>query len=138
MAGMMGTKTSERTLIARWNALPLVGRGLLGLRLGCGGDAGLLDELVIDLVDGAGSKDHLELACGLEVALGPNHVVELGLVDLSVIRDDQAQAGGTVRRRDDVARAADRLQYLACRLCVVQSHVVSLPHTAHMNMEPFS
>ena len=116
----------------------LVGGGLLGLCLGRCGDAGLLDELVEDLVDGAGSKDHLELARGLEVALGANDVVELGLVDLAVVRDDQAQAGCTVRRRDDVARAANRLQHLTRRLSIVQSHVVSLLHTAHMNMEPFS
>ena len=54
----------------------LVGSGFLGLRLGGGGDAGLLDELVIDLVHGAGSKDHLELAGGLEVALCSHDVVE--------------------------------------------------------------
>ena len=117
----------------------LVGRtAFLGLRLGGGGDAGLLDELVIDLVHGAGSKDHLELARCLEVALGTNHVIEFGLVDLAVVCDDQAQAGGAVRRRDDVARAADRLQNLACRFCIVQSHVVSLSEPVALLMKPFS
>ena len=79
-----------------------------------------------------------ELARCLEVALGTNHVIEFGLVDLAVVCDDQAQAGGAVRRRDDVARAADRLQNLACRFCIVQSHVVSLSEPVALLMKPFS
>ena len=80
------------------------------------------DELVVDLVHRAGAVDDLELAGRLEVALGAGRVVHLGLVDLAVVREHEAQARRAVRGRDHVARAAYRVQYLLCRLPIVKCH----------------
>ena len=103
-------------------AILLLGGRLLDVGLARGGDVALLAELVVDLVDGTRPIDDLELTRSFKVALGANGVIDLLLVDLGVVRDDQAQACGAVRCRNDVARAADRLQNLLSGLCVIKCH----------------
>lgn len=88
--------------------LLLGGRGL-DLVLGGSGDAGLLDELVVDLVHRAGAVYDLELAGGLKVALGTDGVLDLLLVDLAVVGNDQAESGCAVRSGNDVLRSSHRL-----------------------------
>ena len=103
-------------------AVLLLGGRLLDVGLARGGDVALLAELLVDLVDSACPVDDLELTRSLKVALGANGVIDLLLVDLGVVCDDQAQACGAVRCRNDVARAADRLQNLLSGLCVIKCH----------------
>lgn len=90
----------------------LLSRGLLDLGLGGSLDAAERDELLVDLVDGAGAKNNLELALGLKDALGAVDVLEGLLVNLSVIGNHQAQASGAVRGRNNVVGATDVVEHL--------------------------
>ena len=82
------------------------GCGGLDIGLRGGGGAGDGEELVIDLVDGAGADDELELSVGLKHALDAVHVLQRFLVDLAVIRDNEPQSGGAVRSADHVRSSA--------------------------------
>ena len=96
-------------------------RGLLDVLFAAALDAGQLDELVVDLVHGAGAENDLQLALGLKNALGTLCIFQLLFVDLAVVCDHQTQTGGAVRRRNDVARAADVIQDLFCRILIIHS-----------------
>ena len=90
----------------------LLCRGLLDLGLGGSLDAAERDELFVDLVDGAGAKNNLELALGLKDALGAVDILEGILVDLGVIGNHQAQTRGAVCGRNNVAGATDVVEHL--------------------------
>ena len=100
----------------------LGGGGLLELRLGGGGQAGDGQEFVIDLVDGAGADDQLELTVGFEHALDAVNLLQSGLVQLAVVSNDQAEAGGTVGRADDIILAAEVGKDLFRALAIVECH----------------
>ena len=68
----------------------------LDVFLGSSGRACDCQELVIDLVDGAGANDQLQLSVGFEHALDAVDVLECFLVDLAVVSDDKAQSGSAV------------------------------------------
>jgi hypothetical protein len=80
----------------------LAGGGLLDLLLGRGLDAGGLDEFVVDLVDGAGADDDLQLAGRLEDALDALDVLQTLLRALAVVRDDEAQSRRAVGRAHEI------------------------------------
>ncbi len=90
----------------------LLRRGLLDLGLGGSLDATERDELLVDLVDGAGTKNNLELALSLKDALGAVDILEGLLVDLGVIGNHQAQTRGAVCGRNNVAGATDVVEHL--------------------------
>ena len=90
----------------------LLCRGLLDLGLGGSLDAAERDELFVDLVDGAGAKDNLQLALGLKDALGAVDILEGLLVDLGVIGNHQAQTRGAVCGRNNVVGATDVVEHL--------------------------
>lgn len=90
----------------------LLRRGLLDLSLGSSIDAAEGDELVIDLVDGTGAKNNLELALGLKDALGTVDILDGFLVDPCVVGNHQAQTRGAMRGRHDVAGATDVVEHL--------------------------
>ena len=90
----------------------LLSRGLLDLGLGSSLDAAKRDELFVDLVDGAGAKNNLELALSLKDALGAVDILEGLLVNLRVIGNHQAQTRGAMRGRDDVVGATDIVEHL--------------------------
>ena len=93
------------------DVLPLR-RGLLDLGLGGSLDATERDELLVDLVDGAGAKNNLQLALGLKDALSAVDILEGFLVDLGVIGNHQAQTRGAVCSRNNVAGATDVVEHL--------------------------
>ena len=90
----------------------LLRRGLLDLGLGGSLDATERDELLVDLVDGAGAKNNLQLALGLKDALSAIDILDGLLVNLSVIGNHQAQASGAVRGRNNVVGATDVVEHL--------------------------
>ena len=90
----------------------LLSRGLLDLGLGSSLDAAKRDELFVDLVDGAGAKNNLELALSLKDALGAVDILEGLLVDLGVIGNHKAQTRGAVCGRNNVAGATDVVEHL--------------------------
>ena len=90
----------------------LLRRGLLDLGLGGSLDAAERNELVVDLVDGAGAKNNLELALGLKDALGAVDILKGLLVDLGVIGNHQTQTRGAVCGRNNVAGATDVVEHL--------------------------
>lgn len=90
----------------------LLRRGLLDLSLGSSIDAAEGDELVIDLVDGTGAKNNMELALGLKDALGTVDILDGFLVDPCVVGNHQAQTRGAMRGRHDVAGATDVVEHL--------------------------
>lgn len=90
----------------------LLRRGLLDLGLGGSLDATERDELLVDLVDGAGAKNNLELALGLKDALGAIDILDGLLVNLGIIGNHQAQTRGTVRGRNNVVGATDVVEHL--------------------------
>lgn len=85
----------------------LLRRGLLDLGLGGSLDATERDELLVDLVDGAGAKNNLQLALGLKDALSAVDILEGLLVNLGVISNHQAQTRGAVCGRNNVVGATD-------------------------------
>lgn len=87
-------------------------RGLLDLGLGSSFDATERDELLVDLVDGAGAKNNLQLALGLKDALGAVDILKGLLVDLGVIGNHQTQTRGAVCGRNNVAGATDVVEHL--------------------------
>lgn len=90
----------------------LLCRGLLDLGLGGSLDSAERNELFVDLVDGAGAKNNLELALSLKDALGAVDILEGLLVNLRVIGNHQAQTRGAMRGRDDVVGATDIVEHL--------------------------
>ena len=99
----------------------LGGGSLLDLFLGAALDAGQLDELVVDLVHRAGAEDDLQLTLCLKDALGSLGIFQLLFIDLRVVCDDQTQAGGAMRCRDNILFAADAVQNLLCRVFVIHT-----------------
>ena len=85
----------------------LGGSCCLDLFLGSCGCAGDGKELVIDLVNGTGTDDQLQLAIGLEHTLNAVYVLECFLVDFSVISDNKTKSGSAVSSRYDIRAAAD-------------------------------
>ena len=63
------------------------GRGGLDIGLGGRSRAGDGQELIVDLVDGAGADNELELSVGFKHALDAVNILQRFLVDLAVIRD---------------------------------------------------
>lgn len=90
----------------------LLRRGLLDLRLGGSLDATERDELFVDLVDGAGAKNNLELALSLKDALGAVDVLDGLLVNLGIIGNHQAQTRSAVCGRNNVVGATDVVEHL--------------------------
>ena len=90
----------------------LLCRGLLDLGLGGSLDAAERNELFVDLVDGAGAKNNLELALGLKDALGAVDILEGLLVDLRVVGNHQTQTRGAVCGRNNVVGATDVVEHL--------------------------
>ena len=101
--------------------------GLLGLFLGGLFDVAELDEFVVDLVDGAGSVDNLQLAGCLEVAFGAFCVVDGLLVYLRVVGDDQAKARCAVGGGDYVVRSSHGVEDLLRGESVIECHMRSFP-----------
>ena len=99
--------------------------GSLDLVLGGGGQAGHGQELLVDLVDGAGANDQLELTIALEDTLNAVDVLQGVQVDLAVVHGDQAQASRAVRGADQVLAAAKSLVDLFGAGCVIQCHLIS-------------
>ena len=93
----------------------------VGLRRG--GRAGDGQELVVNLVDGAGADDQLELTVGFKHALHAVDVLQGGLVDLAVIGDNEPQSGGAMRGTDDIGASADIGGDLLSAFAIVQCHV---------------
>ena len=85
-----------------------LGQGLLGssggldLLLGGGGHTGDGEKLVINLVDGAGADDQLELTVGVEYTLDSLRVLQCRHVNLAVVCDYQPEPGRTVCCADDI------------------------------------
>ena len=90
----------------------LLRRGLLDLGLGSSLDAAERDELVVDLIDGAGAKNDLELALGLKDAPGAVDVLDGLLVNLGVVGDHQTQTRRAVCGRNNVVGATDVVEHL--------------------------
>ena len=90
----------------------LLRRGLLDLGLGGSLDATERDELLVDLIDGASTKNNLELALGFKDALSAVDILEGLLVNLRVIGNHQAQTRGAVCGRNNVAGATDVVEHL--------------------------
>lgn len=90
----------------------LLRRGLLDLGLGGSLDATERDELLVDLVDGAGAKNNLQLALGLKDALSAVDVLDGLLVNLGIIGNHQAKTRGAVRGRNNVVGATDVVEHL--------------------------
>ena len=90
----------------------LLRRGLLDLGLGGSLDAAERDELLVDLVDGAGAKNNLQLALGLKDALSAVDILEGLIVNLGVIGNHQAQTRGAVCGRNNVVGATDVVEHL--------------------------
>ena len=99
----------------------LGGGSLLHVLFAAALDAGQLDELVVDLVHRAGAEDDLQLTLCLKDALGALGVFQIFFADLAVVCNDQTQAGGAMRCRDDVLFAADAVQNLLCRVFVIHT-----------------
>ena len=127
MAGMMGTKMSPRHLMARLKRGLLRRGGGLHLLLGGGGEAGDLEKFVVDLVDGAGAQNQLELAVGAEHALNPLHVFQSLHVDFPVVHRHQAKPRGAVGRADQVLPPAEMAEDLPRALSVIHCHSRFLP-----------
>ena len=100
----------------------LAGRRGLDVGLGGGGSAGDGQEFVVDLVDGAGADDQLQLTVGFEHALDAVDVLQGCLVDLAVVGDDQPQSGCAMGRADDVGSSADIGSDLFSAFPIVQCH----------------
>lgn len=79
-------------------------------RLGCASS----DEVLVHLVDVAGTDDDLELASIEEAALEVLVVVDCCLVDLVLVLQDEAKAGCAVCGCNDVAGTTDALQHALC------------------------
>ena len=99
----------------------LGGSSLLHVLFAAALDAGQLDELVVDLVHRAGAEDDLQLTLCLKDALGSLGIFQLLFVDLRVVCDDQTQAGGAMRCRDNILFAADAVQNLLRRVFVIHT-----------------
>ena len=112
MAGMMGTKTSPSDLNGTHKDVLLLRRGLLDLGLGSSLNATERDELLVDLVDGAGAKNNLQLALGLKDALSAVDVLDGLLVNLGITGNHQAKTRGAVRGRNNVVGATDVVEHL--------------------------
>ena len=104
----------------------------LDVVLGAGGDAGDLNELVKDLVDGTCTDDQLELSVGLEHALDAIDFLECLFVDLAVIRDNKTKSGRAVRGGYYVRAAADIIGDLLRTFVIIQSHTGFLPLLEHI------
>ena len=107
-----GDKNVAEQLNGTHKDVLLLRGGLLDLGLGGSFDAAERNELVVDLVDGAGAKNNLELALGLKDALSAVDILEGLLVDLRVIGNHQAQARGAVCGRNNVVGATDVVEHL--------------------------
>lgn len=105
----------------------LCGGGGLHLFLGGGRQTGDFQELVVDLVDGAGAQNQLELSVGAENALYTVHILQGLHVDLSVVHRHQPQPGGAVGRADQVLPPAEEAENLPGAFCVIHCHSRFLP-----------
>ena len=98
--------------------------GSLYVRLGGGGKTGDGKKLIVNLVDGAGTDDELKLSVGVKQTLYALHLFQSLGVDLAVVGNDQAEAGGTVCRADDVVFSAQVGKDLLSAFTVVKRHII--------------
>ena len=95
------------------------------------GSANLLDtrqshKLIVDLVNGTGTKDDHELAAVIQNALDAIDVLELGLVVLARVLEHQTKTRNTVRGALDVLQTADVVDDLLRHYFVVHVPLHSL------------
>ena len=96
--------------------------GSLYIVLGCCCKTGDGKKFIVNLVDGAGSDDDLELAVRLERSLDAINVFNCLLINLAVICDDQSESCRAVCRTDEVFLAAEQRDQLFSALPVIECH----------------
>ena len=103
----------------------LVGALLLDVGNGRRGEAGLLAQGGVDLLDVAGADDHLVQATGKEGTFDQVNLIEGCAIDQAGVFQREAQAGDAVRGLLQVVDATQALQQLTGNLRIIVAHALS-------------
>ena len=102
-----GNKNITQRLDGTLKRILLFGCRLLHFVFAGLADAGQFDELVVNLIDRAGTEDDLKLSCRFKHSFYSFDILQGFFAALFVVCDHQAQSGGTVCGGNNIFPAAD-------------------------------